>query len=138
MHKKWNGYLTVEASFIMPIVLFLYLLIILCSFYLYNRCMISQNNYLLAFRVSRFTHSGLNYGEVIYGDMDGKKADKQYVEKRLAYKENFYPFYYTETKEVSIGRNAVSVSVTGYKGTLKINKAAECLNIIKIVKGTRS
>lgn len=62
MNKNWNGYMTVEASFLMPMVLFLYLLIILCGFFLYNRCIISQDNYLLAFRGSRFTEASDNYG----------------------------------------------------------------------------
>ena len=69
MCKNLKGYLTVEASFVMPLVIFLYLLIILCGFLLYNRCIISQNDYLVAFRGSRFTEAGINYGEVIYGDM---------------------------------------------------------------------
>lgn len=138
MNRKWNGYLTVEASLVMPIVLFLYLLIILSGFYLYNRCVISQDNYLLAFRGSRFTETGLNYGEVIYGDMSCKSSDKQYVEARLLYKSDFYPFYQTEEKTVSTGRNDVSVSTAGYKGSLKIKKTAECLNIIEIVEKVRS
>lgn len=137
MCKRWNGYLTVEASFILPIVLFLYLLIVLCGFYLYNRCVISQDNYLIALRGSRFTQAGSNYGEVIYGNMDGVSPDRQYLEHRLAYKSQFYPFCYAESKKISIYRDSISVLITGYKGTLNIRKKAERLNIIKIIEGTR-
>lgn len=42
MDKKYRGYLTVEAAFIMPVILFLYLLIILTALFLYCRCAISQ------------------------------------------------------------------------------------------------
>lgn len=66
-YRRMKGYLTVEAAFVMPIVLFLYMLLILAGFYLYDRCVISQDTYLLAFRESRFTD--VRQDEVIYGDM---------------------------------------------------------------------
>lgn len=137
MYEKWNGYLTIEASFVMPIVLFLYLLIILSGFYLYDRCVISQDDYLLAFRGSRFTETGLNYGEVIYGDMSPQNQDKQYIEAHLLYKSDFYPFYQMEEKTVHMDGNKMSVSTAGYQGTLKIKKTAECLNMIEIVERVR-
>lgn len=137
MYEKWNGYLTIEASFVMPIVLFLYLLIILSGFYLYDRCVISQDDYLLAFWGSRFTETGLNYGEVIYGDMSPENHDKRYIESRLLYKSDFYPLYQMEEKTVYMDRNKMTVSTTGYKGTLKIKKTAECLNMIEIVERVR-
>ena len=89
MNKKWNGYLTVEASFLMPMVLFLYMLVILCGFYLYNRCVISQDNYLLAFRGSRFTDAAENYGEVIYGETEETDPDESYLKSRMAQRRLF-------------------------------------------------
>lgn len=137
MHKSLKGYLTTEASYVMPLVLFLYLLIILCGFFLYNRCVISQDNYLLAFRGSRFTDSYENYGEVIYGDMNKKNVDCQYIEDRLEYKAQFYPFYHIEAKSADFDAEMISVVTIGYRGTLKITKKAEKLNIIEIVEKTR-
>lgn len=137
MCKSLKGYLTVEASFIMPIVLSLYLLIILCGFYLYDRCVISQDNYLLAFRGSRFTETDQNFGKVIYGDMEEKQPDVFYLEERLEYKAQFYPFYRAETKKVHVTTDMVHIVTTGYKGTLRISKSAKRLNFIKIVEKTR-
>ena len=68
MCKKWKGYLSLEASMILPIVLFLYFLIILAALYLYCRCAISQDTFLLCVRAERFTYGENNYGEVIYGE----------------------------------------------------------------------
>ena len=62
MHKKWKGYFTVEASFILPLVLFLYLLIILAALFLYCRCMISQDNFLLGMRGERFSELVASFG----------------------------------------------------------------------------
>ncbi|MGN0377113.1 MAG: TadE family protein [Suilimivivens sp.] len=137
MCRCLKGYLTVEASFIMPWVVFLYLLIILCGFYLYDRCVISQDNYLLAFRGSRFTDAGENYGEVIYGDMREKEPDTGYIEDRLEYKALLYPFYRMEAKKTTITTDMVSIATAGYNGTLKMEKSAKRLNIIEIVEGTR-
>lgn len=69
MYKWLNGYITVEASLIVPIVLLIYMFVIKGGLYAYNRCIISQNNYLLTYREAYFTQEGENYGEVIYGNM---------------------------------------------------------------------
>lgn len=138
MNKKWNGYLTVEAAFIMPVILSLYLLLIVCGFYLYNRCAISQDSYLVAFRGSRFTNSGPDYGEVIYGNMGDKDSGKGYVESRLIYKSGSYPLCHIELQEINIGEDILAIRITGYQGALEIEKKAEYLNIIDIVERTRN
>lgn len=136
MHKELNGYMTVEAAFVMPIVLFLYILIILCGFFLYNRCVISQDASLLTLRGSRFTDAEENYGEVIYGNRKEESHSSQYIESRLAYKLAFYPFYRLEEKEITLAEQDTSIMLIGYKGTLKIRKSTERLNIIEIVERT--
>ncbi len=137
MNKKWNGYLTVEASFLMPMVLFLYMLVILCGFYLYNRCVISQDNYLLAFRGSRFTDAAENYGEVIYGETEETDPDESYLKSRMAKKASLYPFCRIQEQRVAYDKGRVSVSTTGYQGTLAVTKQAERLDLLAIVAMTR-
>ena len=110
-NKKVNGYLTVEASFVMPIVLFLYLLVILLAFFLYNRCVISQDLYILALRGSRFTDHGSFYGEVIYGDMAEKGTDTDYLRETLADRLQYYRFM--------ISRKVSSIQME-YMGMLKL------------------
>lgn len=138
MNKSWNGYLTVEASLIMPLVILIYLLMILCGFYLYNRCVISQDNYLLAFRGSRFTDAGNNYGEVIYGEM-GQDDDRnhQYILERMEYKSRLYPFCNVNQQKAEETGNKMVVTTSGYKGTLMIKKEAEKINILEIVRKAR-
>lgn len=138
MNKKWNGYLTVEAAFIMPVILLLYLILIVCGFYLYNRCVISQDSYLVAFRGSRFTNFGPDYGEVIYGNMGDKDSGKEYMESRLSYKSGLYPFCHIELQEINTGKDILTIRITGYQGALEIEKKAEYLNIIDIVERTRN
>lgn len=138
MNKKWNGYLTVEAAFVMPVVLFLYLTFIVCGFYLYNRCVISQDGYLMAFRGSHFTGFGTDYGEIIYGSMGNGNSAEEYVKSRLSYKSERYPFCRMELQEVKATGDSLFIRITGYRGTLEIKKRAECFNIINIVERTRS
>ena len=136
MDRKLKGYLTLEAAYVMPIVLLLYVLIVLAGFYLYNRCVISQNNSLLALRGSRFTTAWENYGEVIYGDMDVGICDRSYLLARLEYKERFYPFYTSLGKSVSILNNVIVIDTEGYY-SLKITKKTEQMNPIEIIREVR-
>lgn len=45
-----NAYMTVEASMIMPLVLAVIVILIFGSFYLYNRCVATQDAYLLCMK----------------------------------------------------------------------------------------
>ncbi len=94
MRKKWKGYFTIEAAFILPVVLFLYLLIILTALFLYCRCVISQDNFLIGMRAERFTDAEENYGEVIYGQKEKESwYGKDYIESRMKRKRVYYPFF---------------------------------------------
>ena len=137
MCKNLKGYMTVEASFVMPLVFFLYLLIILCGFFLYNRCVMSQNDYLVAFRESRFTKAGTNYGEVIYGDMMLREPDRQYAETRLQYQMRFYPFCHVEENRVKGDNLQAGIETVSYGGSLIIKKKSERINIVRLIEGIR-
>ncbi|MBD5521510.1 MAG: pilus assembly protein [Lachnospiraceae bacterium] len=47
-----KGYMTLEASFIMPWVIFLFAFLIYACFYLYDKCVLFQDAYVLALRGS--------------------------------------------------------------------------------------
>lgn len=51
-HKKVNGYMTVEAAFMIPWVIFLFVFLIYASFYLYDKCVLFQDSYTICFRAS--------------------------------------------------------------------------------------
>lgn len=83
MHKKdfrkTEAYFTVEASMIMPLVIVLIGMFFYLTFFLYNRCAISQDAYILAFRGSLYC--GKEEGEVKQEVMaDGfEKLKKKYI-----------------------------------------------------------
>lgn len=51
-HRGFSGYMTVEASLIMPMVLCVYTVLIYAGFFLYNRCIATQDAYVLCARES--------------------------------------------------------------------------------------
>lgn len=138
MNKKSRGYFTIEASVILPIVLFLYFLIIVAALFLYCRCAISQDNFLLGMRAGRFSFGVENYGEVIYGCKQEKTWQAEhYVQERLTYKKAFYPLFPSVNGEYRLGKESVLVQ-TGQRGSSKkIVKNVESLNPIKIIREER-
>lgn len=58
--------MTVEASFIIPMVICVFILIIYFTNYVYARCILSQDSYILAFRAAASTESGKSMETVVY------------------------------------------------------------------------
>lgn len=138
MHKKVNGYFTVEATCILPIVLFLYLLIILAALFLYRRCIISQDNYLLSMRAGRFTDSKENYGEVIYGaDAAALWQPEVYVKERVYRKSRYYPDFSLKTVNCIVTDEQVSICIDGNGLKAGSKKVIERVNPIKIIRKER-
>lgn len=82
-YKRIKGYLTVEASMIVPLVIFLIGFIFYLTFYLYNRCVVSQDTYILAFRGSTCSYScGKSPSEIKQSVVE--KSGKQFGEKYVA------------------------------------------------------
>lgn len=53
--KKWKkGSFTIEVSIVMPIIVIVVVMVIYISFFLYNRCIITQKSYIAAFRGSMY------------------------------------------------------------------------------------
>lgn len=59
--RKFNGYFTVEAAFIMPIVICVLALLCYMGFFMCNRCLLLQDTYIMGLRGSR--EEGLNNEE---------------------------------------------------------------------------
>lgn len=139
MCKKWKGYLTVEASFIMPIVLFLYLLIILAALFLYCRSAISQDNFLLGMRAGKFSKGEENYGEVIYAQKDTSLwSAEAYVLKRMNDKRAFYPFFPTQERECRISDDTVLVQAAQRRSKTSITKVAKIINPVASIRQLRN
>lgn len=136
MCKKVKGYFTVEAVYLIPIILLLYILIILSGFYLYDRCVISQDCYLLAFRAGCFTDYAENSGNIIYADMT-EEVDENYIRDRLAYKKGLYPYLREGKVKVYMQDEVITVSVSGFDELLYMSKSVPRQNPLKIIKRTR-
>lgn len=136
MYKKIRGYFTLEAVYLVPIILLLYALVIMGGFYLYDRCVISQDCYLLAFRAGQFTDSAVNYGKIIYADMT-EEFDERYVRERFAYKSKFYPYSMDLKCRVNKKNEVVNISVSAFRNLLSVKKSVPCLNPIKIIQNVR-
>ena len=50
--RNVKGYMTIEASFVIPMVICIFMLIIYFSNYLYTSCILCQDSYILAFRAA--------------------------------------------------------------------------------------
>ena len=137
MNKHLNGYLTVEASFVVPLVLFLYLLIIVAGIFLYDRCVMSQDMYLIVFRGSRFSYSAPDYGEVIYAEKMESSHCRQYVEEKVFYKQKFYPLFEKGTCVAEISETKVSVYGSGFRNILKMQKEAARCDVFEIIRRKR-
>ena len=59
--KRFKGYMTLEATLLMPMVICILVLLIYFTYYLYGRCIISEDAYVLAFRASVSDKGGAEY-----------------------------------------------------------------------------
>lgn len=138
MCKKFNGYFTIEAAFILPVVLFIYLIIILAAMFLYCRCVISQDDFLLGMRAGRFTRGESDYGEVVYGnDQENLWSAENYVLERFAERRDFYPFYPLETAQCRISKEKVVVQTTQKGAKSQITKVIQRINPVIIIREGR-
>ena len=138
MHKKFNGYFSVEASYILPIVLFLYLLIILSALFLYCRCTISQDTFLLCMRGERFSYGEENYGEVIYGDSsESLWPAEDYVQERMEFKKKVYPVYPPLSGKCVRSETIVMVSVQQKGLKAPIRKVQQRINPLMLIREGR-
>lgn len=86
---KWKGSFTVEAAYILPLIVFLIWNIVYLSFFLYNRSTILQGSYCSALRTER-----------LYGTENEKReeAEEKY---QLAVEEKTVCGTLTEEKEIT-------------------------------------
>lgn len=95
--KRVGAYFTVEAAMIMPVVLMLLAFIFHLTFYMYNRCVVSQDTYLLAFRGSLCCDSEKEEVQQYVVNM----SNKQYGNKYIGVK-NFHSQVTAKQKTVSV------------------------------------
>lgn len=137
MNKKVNGYMTVEASLIIPLVLCIYVSVIKLGFLIYDRCVMCQDQYLAVFRSSRFTLSEEAYGEVIYGNYDVTEPDLRYAEERTFRKQKFYPMFGKGEVKTTYEYGKVQLWGKGFEELLEVKKEAVRNDIFAAVRKRR-
>ena len=142
--RKIHGYMTVEASFIVPMVICVFALLIYLANFMYGRCLLTQDCYILAFRASMedspkeyvVQKSGL-FGRKYFGNKEPvfeAEADKKAVTVRAA----------TQTKHRAMGNYFLkpggvweisakqSVKVRNYPGHLRrVKRIMDLANNLK-------
>lgn len=98
---RFKGYLSIEASLIMPMIILLFVFIIYFTCYLYNLCLIKQIAYVAALRGSQI--------------LNGSDAQiKEYVEEELEELLEKPLVYVSELeKSVNVSSNKVRVELSG-------------------------
>lgn len=87
-HEGIDGYMSLEAAFVIPWVIFLFVLLIYVSFYLYDKCVLFQDAYTICFRGSIQkeengaldyiqTHMAAQFGGKYFGVESVEKSAKQ-------------------------------------------------------------
>ena len=115
MDERLNGYMSLEADYLFPIILFIYYLVIMSSLLLMCRCLNSQNDYIVGMRGASFTGGEEEYGEVIYGN-EGSFDKKGYASSRLDKAGRMYVAFPATTGECGVfGRSFIVETHAGSK-----------------------
>ena len=148
--KKYTfkGYLTVEASFIVPFILFLYIFLVFTAFFLYSKCLLWQDYYLLSFRGSTLTDWSAGYGETAYGYLSKRKEERTrcYIEQRSVdlIEGGKYPAFQKEEEQIEIDNTEVAILIRGKsripfwrEKEIKVDVQAAIINPIMVIREER-
>ncbi|MCR4990315.1 MAG: hypothetical protein K6A38_05555 [Lachnospiraceae bacterium] len=139
MDKKYKAYLSLEGSFLFPMIVLVYYLIISASLLLLNRCLTAQNNYVIGMRAASFSMSAEKYGEVIYYDISGFDRSGYALDRLYRIKDS-YPSFPVERNECdSYGQD---VFIRTYAGSIigRNDNMTECHGIdpVSKIRGLRN
>ncbi len=144
-----KGYMTVEASFIIPWVIFIFIFIIYSAYFLYDRCVIFQDSYAYAVRAANKQMSGTDVERYM-----NDNAAAQYGNKYIAVSGIKESFKVSE-KEIAIEAagqpkcqfipNAVLPDIRGWKASADVKASREnptqfmriCRGAAELTKGKR-
>lgn len=73
--KKYNAYMSLEMSFIVPLLISLFYVTVLAGIILFSRCINSQNMFIEELRNDRLTLRSGAYGEVIYNELSNERLN---------------------------------------------------------------
>ncbi len=141
---RFRGYMTVEASFVVPIVICVFAAIIYFSNYMYDRCVLAQDCYVLAFRAVSSANNDMG------ADPGGYVMEKSSLVSGNKYFGCSKPFFRAVVKGKTIevsGHTTVKHSMmgrilgfTGNDWSIDVTQTArkrECPKHIRMVKRLR-
>ncbi len=105
MRREFDAYMTVEAAFVIPIATFIMAVIIYFSFYMYGRCILAQDVYVLGFRAS------------IFYEQRGYQSPADYVNDK-AYLQTANRYFASGEPQINGGQSGKNVTVSGNIKTL--------------------
>lgn len=137
-HMKTEGYFTVEASLIMPVVLYVCIFIIYSGFYLYDKCLMKQDAYRAALAGSSIYRDDNQEVYRVASDTADRLAEGKYIAAE-------YHFAITVQSKVRVTvRGQIKLpfcSLAGLigKGGWDISESAEskCINPVIFIRMCR-
>lgn len=106
MKKTWNGYMTVEAALLIPMVWFSLFFVIFAGFFLYDRCIAEQDSKIIVMRISQERET------------DEAKVIRKVMEKGELLGEKKLLFSDTVQKEFHISDNKAKIKISGSINTI--------------------
>lgn len=136
--KSVQGYMTLEAAFIIPWVIFLFVFLIYTAFYLYDKCVLFQDAYTLCFRASiqKEENGVLNY---ISSHMESQFGRKYFgvgsVEKSAEQSDKEVCVYGTCCIKIPFRHFFVMAEEDGWR--IQTQAAAQIINPVDIIRKSR-
>lgn len=104
--KKLNGYMTLEAALLMPIVWFLMFFLMFAGFFQYDRCIAEQDSKIIALRSSTMREK--DEAEILRKAMEGGELTSR---KKLLFSDNI-------GRELHMTQNKVTIKISGKVNTI--------------------
>ncbi|MCH4192526.1 MAG: pilus assembly protein [Butyrivibrio sp.] len=147
--KKWKAYFTVEASMVIPVVIFVLAFLIYVTFMLYGKCIVLQDAYILAFRASRAQdmedpdafvrqQKQMQFGRKYFGNDPGKvqawkDGDDIYVSIKINTRHN--AIHWPEIIEKRLWENEVRMKAEAIDAPARIRHARRVTDLIRQAAG---
>lgn len=137
-HKNIRGYMTLEAAFIIPWVIFIFVFLIYAAFYLYDKCVLFQDAYTVCFRASiQKEENGIS--DYLSSHMESRFGRKYFgvgtVEKRAEWSDKEVSVYGACSVKIPFGHFLTMAGKSGWQ--IQTQAKAQIMNPVKIIRRCR-
>lgn len=134
----WSGYMTVEATLMMPIVLYVCIFIIYSGFFMYDRCVMKQDAYRAAMKAgSMYRQDGQEVYNTAWDTLE-KLTENKYIATQCYYEVSVQGKICVAVQgevEVPFGGLEKMTGVSGWKIEEKVE--SQCLNPVFFIRMCR-